>query len=63
MKTIKEYNLTWPQYLDKGGKVCQDKLLLTKYPTNYLIDKSGNVIRENITPESLKDFLEKNIIK
>ena len=63
LKTIKEYNLTWPQYLDKGGKVCQDKLLLTKYPTNYLIDKSGNVIRENITPESLKDFLEKNIIK
>ncbi len=61
LKTINEYKLTWPQYLDKGGKVCQDKLLITQYPTNYLIDKSGNIVRENITPESLKDFLGNNL--
>ena len=62
VSTIQKYSLPWIQYLDIGGIEAQ-KLGINSYPTNFLLDKKGIIIKKNLTIDALKAFLEKNIYR
>lgn len=57
---IKKYQLLWPQYWDKNG-VEATKMSINAFPTNFLLDKEGIIIRKNISTVELEDFLLKQI--
>ncbi|MBS1735736.1 MAG: TlpA family protein disulfide reductase [Bacteroidetes bacterium] len=55
--TIKKYDLAWLQYLDKNGKQSE-KLNINKFPSNFLVDKNGKIVKKDISPEELTLFLK-----
>ncbi len=55
--TIKKYNLNWLQYLDKN-EIVTNKLNIKSFPTNFLLDNNGVIIKKDISPEELKAFLQ-----
>jgi thiol-disulfide isomerase/thioredoxin len=57
---IKKYQLLWPQYWDING-VEATKMSINAFPTNFLLDKEGMIIRKNISPVELEEFLSKQI--
>ena len=57
---IKKFDLNWLQYLDSNEIVTQ-KLNITSFPTNYLLDSDGKIIKKNISPEDLDIFLQNNL--
>jgi thiol-disulfide isomerase/thioredoxin len=57
---IKKYQLLWPQYWDING-VEATKMSINAFPTNFLLDKQGIIIRKNISPVELEEFLSKQI--
>jgi thiol-disulfide isomerase/thioredoxin len=59
-KTIQKYNLDWLQYLDRNEIITQ-KLNITSFPTNFLLDNDGKIIKKNISPDDLDIFLQKNL--
>lgn len=59
-EVIFKFNLTWIQYLDAGG-VEANKLYIIGFPTNFLLDRYGTIIKKNISPEELSIFLEANL--
>lgn len=59
-KTIQKHNLNWLQYLD-SNEIITEKLNVTGFPTNYLLDHDGKIIKKNISPEDLEIFLQKNL--
>lgn len=59
-KIIQKLNLNWLQYLDRN-EITTQKLNITSFPTNYLLDNDGKIIKVNITPEDLKIFLQQNL--
>jgi len=58
-KAIKEKELPWPQFLDLNGTNAT-RLSIEAFPTNYLIDENGIIIRKNISPEELEKLLAYN---
>jgi len=59
-KIIKKFDLAWLQYLDTDGKET-DKLLIRKFPTNFLLNRKGEIIRKDISLDDLETFLQNNL--
>ncbi|MDF2933816.1 MAG: disulfide interchange protein [Chryseobacterium sp.] len=59
-KIITEKNLNWVQYLDENG-IESKKLNIHKFPTNFLLDSEGKILKKDISPDELDNFLKKNI--
>lgn len=59
---IEKYQLSWSQYWDKDG-VEASKLSINKFPTNFLLDRQGNIIKKDLKPAELAHFLDKNLEK
>ena len=59
-KTIEKYSLNWPQYLDENGREAQ-RLNVNVYPSNFLLDGKGLIIKKDISPAELNEFLQKNL--
>lgn len=57
---IKKYQLSWPQFWDKNGKVSSE-LSINKFPTNYLLDSQGRIIKKDLRPVELDKLLQENI--
>ncbi len=55
-KTIVEQKLNWPQLWDVDRQKAI-KLSIDYFPTNYLLDEKGNIVRKNIKPEELEKLL------
>lgn len=55
--TIKAQQLNWPQFLDTGGLNAK-RLIINKFPTNYLVDENGIIIEKDISLIKLKKLLE-----
>lgn len=59
-KRVKSYDLNWLHYLDVNGK--QSSLLAIKsFPTTFLLDSSGKVIKRDMLLNELSNFLESNL--
>ena len=59
--TIKKRELSWNQYLDEGGKITLNQLSISYFPSNFLLDEKGVIIKKNINPAELSTFLSKNL--
>ncbi len=59
-KTIVEKKLIWQQFLDVNGTESL-KYGVDSFPTNFLIDSDGKIIKKNISPEELEKFLEEHL--
>lgn len=57
---IKKHQLLWPQYWDINGQEAA-KLSINAFPTNFLLDSQGRIIKKNLRPIELKQFLMDNI--
>lgn len=53
---ITKYELPWLQYLDIGGENAE-KLSITRYPTSFLLDSTGKIIRKDLDIPALAYFL------
>ena len=58
---IKKFQLPWTQYLDMNGKETLN-LEIDEFPTNFLLDDTGKIIKRDIEPGQLESFLRKNLI-
>lgn len=59
---IKKHKINWQHYWDKDG-VEAKRLLITAYPTNFLLDQNGVIIKSNISPPELREFLQNKLQK
>lgn len=55
-KRIIEKKIPWKNYLDENA-VFASKEKIISFPTNYLLNSKGEVIRKNIKPEELEKLL------
>lgn len=60
-RTIIKYNLPWINVLDEN-KNFSNKNNINHFPTSFLVDQNGKIIKKNITPEELEKFLKDNLI-
>lgn len=60
IQTISEKKLLWPNYLDEGGNLSKS-LAINYFPTNFLLNSKGVIIKKNITPDELNKFLHLNL--
>lgn len=56
-KIISTMSLGWKHYLDEGGEIASS-LGITSFPTNFLLNESGIIIRTNVTPLELRSILD-----
>jgi len=61
-KLIKEQNLNWQHFLDENSKQAKLERIIT-FPTTFLLDSNGIVIKKNIPLHELDIFLKENLIK
>ena len=61
LKAIETDKLSWTNVTDFNGDKNKAALIygVSKYPTNYLIDKTGTVIAKDISGEKLREQLLK----
>lgn len=59
-RIIGQFNLDWFQFLDSKKDITEE-LNITGFPSNFLLDKAGKIIRRDITPEELEVFLKENL--
>lgn len=57
---IVERNLVWPQYLDENGKMATNNKIIS-FPTTFLLDEHGNVIKKNLPLDMLEKLLESQL--
>ncbi|WP_159441119.1 TlpA disulfide reductase family protein [Pedobacter caeni] len=57
---IKKHKILWPQYWDMNGAEAA-KLSILAFPTNYLLDGEGRILKKNIKPDELEGFLQENV--
>ncbi len=57
---IKLHKPLWAQYWDINGKETA-KLSINAFPTNFLLDGTGKIIKRDLSPADLKIFLENNL--
>ncbi len=55
---MKEHNITWLNLLDENGTKAS-AFGVNSFPTNYLLDKDGIIIKKNISLIELEELLEK----
>lgn len=60
LNILETHKIPWKQFLDENG-VETEKLEVYKFPTNFLIDSSGNVIQKDIPQYDLEKFLKENL--
>ena len=60
-KTIQANGLIWPQYLDLSGKLSAGLLSINYFPSNFLLDETGAIIRRDINPQDLSTFLSQRM--
>ena len=60
-EVILKFNLTWIQYLDAGG-VEAKKLYIIGFPTNFLLDRNGKILKKDISPADLEKFLDSQLL-
>ncbi|MEQ9286240.1 MAG: TlpA disulfide reductase family protein [Cyclobacteriaceae bacterium] len=58
--TIAKHELAWLQYWDKDGLECSS-LSINKFPTNYLLDGQGKIIKKDLKPIELEQFLAEHL--
>ncbi len=58
-KRIEEKEIPWNNYLDENG-IFSSKEKIFSFPTNYLLDQNGVVIRKNISFEELIKIVSGN---
>ncbi|MBY0244678.1 MAG: AhpC/TSA family protein [Sphingobacteriaceae bacterium] len=58
LAAIKEHQLLWPQYWDIDG-VEATNIGVYAFPTNFLVNEKGVIIKKNISTVELEDFLSK----
>ena len=46
--------------LDENGNISK-KYSINKFPTNFLLDSEGKIIKRDIPQEELEKFLEENL--
>lgn len=61
-KRIDEYEIPWKNYLDENATES-DKEKIFSFPTNFLINQNGKVLKKNIELEDLEKLLEENLKK
>lgn len=59
-KVMKENGLNWTNYWDEDG-VLSKKLSINSFPTNFLLNRKGEIIKKNISPEELQNLLEQHL--
>ena len=59
-KVIKEKDLNWLQLLDENG-IESHQFNINAFPTTFLLNSEGIIIKKDISPEELEIFLEKNL--
>ncbi len=59
-RTIHEQGLTWPQYLDENRSLGK-RYNIHYFPTTFLLDRDGTIIKKNPTMEELDIFLGENL--
>jgi peroxiredoxin len=59
-KVIIQYKLPWKQLLDSGGKYAT-RFSINAFPTNFLLDDTGKIIRKDIDPIQLRAFLDNSL--
>ena len=57
---LTDNQLPWPQYLD-DNKSNAKMLLIERYPTSFLLDADGRIIKQDLLPRELEKFLEANL--
>ena len=57
---IAKFKLNWLQYLDANGKESE-KLFIRKFPTNFLLDNRGVILKKDISLEDLERFLQEKL--
>lgn len=57
---ISRKKLKWKQYLDLNGSDSKLKAI-NKFPTNFLLNHSGEIIRKDISIIDLEKFLQQNL--
>ena len=59
-KRVKEKELTWLHFLDENG-IESEKLSIISFPTTFLLNEKGEIIKKYISPEDLETFLKENL--
>ena len=59
-KTIEEFEIPWTIYLDENSKQS-DKWTIKVFPTNFLLDENGKIIKKNISQKELEVLLTQNL--
>ncbi len=60
LSVINKRKLNWLQYWDKDG-IESKELSIIVFPTNFLLDQNGRVIKKNLQPVEIKKYLEANL--
>ena len=59
-KMIKSKELNWQQYIDIEGNESE-KYSITAFPSTFLLDSEGKIIKKDISPKELEKFMEENL--
>jgi thiol-disulfide isomerase/thioredoxin len=59
-KVIKEKDLDWIHLLDENGTESH-QFNINAFPTTFLLNSEGIIIKKDISPEELDEFLEQNL--
>lgn len=54
-------NFPWIEYLDKDREITAREFNIAIFPTNFLLDNTGKIIRKDISLSDLKAFLDSNL--
>jgi peroxiredoxin len=60
LAAIKKYDIEWSHYWDVDGKGATE-LSIKAFPTNFLLDDRGRIVKKNISPAELAFFLSENL--
>lgn len=60
VNAIKKHDLKWKQYWDADGKEA-GRFMFDTYPTSFLLDSNGRIIKKNIILEELEILLAENL--
>ena len=61
-KVIDKNNLTWKNVLDENGKEAK-KYRIDKFPTTFLLDSDGTIVKKDLSYQELEEFLKENLKK
>lgn len=59
-KKIIEKRIPWKNYLDENGLIATKEKIIS-FPSNFLLNSNGEIIKKNISLEELEKFLEEKL--